>query len=66
MDLRASVFGAATTAAQAVVGAVIAVALALLVGFGLSQPADSTVFTAALIGIAVLTIGLKRARTTRD
>jgi hypothetical protein len=66
MNLRASVFGPATTTAQAVVGAVIAVALALLVGFGLHQPADSTVFTAALVGVAVLTIGLKRSRNTRD
>ena len=41
-------------------GARVALALALLVGFGLKQGADSAVFTALLVGLAVLMIGLKR------
>ncbi len=65
MNIRASVLGPATTATQAVIGAVISFALALLVGFGLRQEAESTIFTAALIGIAVLMIGLKRTRPSR-
>lgn len=63
MNLRASIFGPAST--QAVVGAVVAFALALLIGFGLEQGADSAVFTALLVGLAVLMIGLKRSRTAR-
>jgi hypothetical protein len=65
MNLPASVFGPAATTAQAIVGAVISFAIALLVGLGLSQGADSAVFTAGLVGVAVLMIGLKRARTAR-
>jgi hypothetical protein len=65
MNLRASIFGPATTKTRAAVGAVICFALALLVGLGLHQGADSAVFTAALIGFAVLMIGLTRARTGR-
>jgi hypothetical protein len=65
MNLRASIFGPATTATQAVVGALISFALALLVGLGLKQGVDSAVFTAFLIGLAVLMIGLKRARHGR-
>ena len=65
MNLRASIFGPATTKTQAVVGAVVAFALALLVGFGLKQGADSAVFTALLVGLAVLMIGLKRSDTAR-
>jgi len=65
MSLRASVFGPASTKAQAVFGAVVAFALALLVGFGLRQGADSAVFTALLVGLAVLMIGLKRSGTAR-
>lgn len=65
MNLRASIFGPATTKTQAVVGAVVAFALALLIGFGLEQGADSVVFTAFLIGLAVLMIGLKRTDTAR-
>ena len=65
MNLRASIFGPATTTVQAVVGAGTCFALAVLVGLGLNQGADSTVFTAVLIGLAVLMIGLKRARTAR-
>jgi hypothetical protein len=44
---------------------VISFALALLAGFGLNQGADSAVFTAALIGVAVLMIGMRRVRTAR-
>ena len=66
MNLRANVFGPATTKTQAVVGAVAAFALALLVGLGLKQGTDSSVFTALLIGIAVLMIGLKRSDTARN
>jgi hypothetical protein len=66
MNVRASIFGPPGTTAQAVVGTLIAFVLAPLVGFGLNQPAAPTVFTAALIGIATLTIGLKRARTNHD
>jgi len=47
------------------VGAVVSFALAPLVGFGLNQGADSAVFTAALIGVAVLMIGLNRVRTAQ-
>jgi hypothetical protein len=65
VNLPASVLGPAATTAQAIVGAVISFAIALLVGLGLSQGADSAVFTAALVGLAVLMIGLKRARTAR-
>jgi len=65
VNLRASIFGPATTTLQAVVGAVLCFALALLVGLALNQGADSTVFTAVLIGLAVLMIGLKRARSVR-
>ena len=65
MHLRASIFGPAVTTTQAIVGAVVSFALALLVGFGLNQGADSAVFTAALIGVAVLMIGLKRVRTAQ-
>ena len=65
MNLRASIFGPASTKTQAVVGAVVAFALALLIGFGLEQGADSAVFTALLVGLAVLMIGLKRSRTAR-
>jgi hypothetical protein len=63
MNLRASIFGPAATRTQAIIGAVVTFALALIVGFGLNQGADSTVFTAALIGVAVLMIGLRRVRT---
>jgi uncharacterized membrane protein YeaQ/YmgE (transglycosylase-associated protein family) len=63
MSLRASIFGPASTTIQAVVGAVVAFVLALLIGFGLNQGADSAVFTAALVGLAVLMIGLKRRDT---
>jgi hypothetical protein len=65
MNLRASIFGPATTKTQAVVGAVVALGLPLLIGFGLEQGADSAVFTASLVGVAVLMIGLKRSRTAR-
>jgi hypothetical protein len=65
MNLRASIFGPASTRTQAVVGAVVAFALALLIGFGLEQGADSAAFTALLVGLAVLMIGLKRSRTAR-
>jgi hypothetical protein len=65
MNLRASILGPATTKAQAVVGAVVAFALTLLIGLGLEQGADSTVFTAFLVGLAVLMIGLKREETVR-
>jgi hypothetical protein len=63
LNLRATVFGPASTKTQAVVGAV--VTLALLIGFGLTLGADSAVFTALLIGLAVLMIGLKRSDTAR-
>ena len=66
MNLRASIFGPATTKTQAgAVGAVVAFTLALLVGFGLKQGADSAVFAALLVGLAVLMIGLKRSDTAR-
>jgi hypothetical protein len=65
MSLRASIFGPASTTTQAVVGAVVAFTLALLIGFGLKQGADSAVFTALLVGLAVLIIGLKRRDTAR-
>jgi hypothetical protein len=65
MSLRASIFGPASTTTQAVVGAVVAFTLALLIGFGLKQGADSAVFTALLVGLAVLMIGLKRRDTAR-
>jgi hypothetical protein len=65
LNLRASIFGPASTKAQAVVGAVVGFALALLTGFGLKQGADSAVFTAVLVGLAVLMIGLKRRDTAR-
>jgi hypothetical protein len=65
MNLRANIFGPARTKTQAIVGAVVAFALALLIGFGLEQGADSAVFTALLVGLAVLMIGLKRSRTAR-
>jgi len=65
MNVRASIFGPATTRRQAGVGAVVAFALALLIGLGLKQGADSAVFTAGLIGLAVLMIGLQRVRRTR-
>jgi xanthine/uracil permease len=63
MNLRASIFGPAATKAQAIFGAVVASALSLLVGFGLKQDAGSAVFTALLVGSAVLMIGLKRIST---
>jgi hypothetical protein len=66
MNLRASILGPATTKIQAIVGAVVAFALALLVGFGLKQGSDSAVFTAVLIGLAVLMIGLKRSAAARN
>jgi hypothetical protein len=66
VNLRASIFGPATTKTQAVVGAGVAFALALLVGLGLKQGTDSSVFTALLIGLAVLMIGLKRRGTARN
>jgi hypothetical protein len=65
MNPRAGIFGPAATRTQAVVGAVISFALALLISLGLNQGADSAVFTAALIGVAVLIIGLNRARSSR-
>lgn len=65
MSFRTSIFGPATTRSQAVVGAVVAFALALLIGLGLKQGADSAVFTAGLIGLAVLMIGLQRVRKAR-
>ena len=65
MNLRANIFGPPTTKTQAVVGAVVAFALALLLGFGLKQGADSAVFTSLLVGLAVLLIGLKRSDTAR-
>jgi hypothetical protein len=65
MNLRASIFGPASTKTQAAVGAVVAFALALLIGFGLEQGTDSAVFTALLVGLAVLVIGLNRSRTDR-
>jgi predicted Kef-type K+ transport protein len=66
MTLRASIFGPARTKTQAVVGAVVAFALALLVGLGLEQGTHSSVFTALLIGLAVLMIGLTRNDTARN
>jgi predicted Kef-type K+ transport protein len=66
MNLRASILGPATTKTQAVAGAAVAFALALLVGLGLNQGTDSSLFTALLIGLAVLMIGLKRNHTTRN
>ena len=36
-----------------------------VIGLGLKQGADSAVFTAGLIGVAVLMIGLRRVRRTR-
>lgn len=65
MSVRESILGPATSTTQAVIGAAISFALALLIGFGLHQGADSTIFTAALIDLAVLMIGLKRTRTSR-
>ncbi len=65
MNLRASIFGPASTKTQAVVGAVVAFTLALLTGFGLKQGADSAVVTALLVGLAVLMVGLKRRDTAR-
>ena len=65
MNLRASIFGPAATTSRATIGAAISFALALLVGLGLNQGADSAVFTASLIGVAVLMIGLRRSRTAR-
>jgi hypothetical protein len=65
MSLRASIFGPASTTTQAVVGAVVAFTLALLIGFGLKQGADSAVLTALLVGLAVLMIGLRRRGTAR-
>jgi len=65
MNLRASIFGPANTRTQAIVGAVVTFALALLIGFGLEQGADSAVFTASLVGLAVLMIGLKRSNNAR-
>jgi hypothetical protein len=65
MNLRASTFGPATTRTQAVVGALVAFALALLIGLGLKQGADPAVFTAGLTGVAVLMIGVQRARRAR-
>jgi len=65
MNLRAIIFGPASTKTQSAVGAVVAFALALLIGFGLEQGAASAVFTALLVGLAVLMIGLKRSRTAR-
>jgi hypothetical protein len=66
VNIRASIFGPASTTTQAVVGAVVAFALALLIGFGLKQGADSAVFTALLVAVAVLMIGLKRRDTARQ
>jgi predicted Kef-type K+ transport protein len=66
MNLRASIFGPARTKTQAVVGAVVAFALALLVGLGLKQGTDSSIFTALLIGLAVLMIGLRRSDTAHS
>jgi len=66
MNLRASVFGPANTKTQAVVGAVVAFAIALLFGLGLKQGTDSSVFAAVLIALAVLMIGLKRSDTARN
>jgi hypothetical protein len=65
MNLRASIFGPASTKKQAIVGAVAAFALALLIGFGLKQGAESAFFTGLLVGLAVLMIGLKRRDTAR-
>jgi hypothetical protein len=65
MNLRASIFGPASTKTQALVGAVAAFALALLIGFELKQGADSSVFTALLVGLAVLMIGLKGRNAAR-
>jgi len=65
VKFRAGIFGPATTRTQAWVGAVVAFALALVIGLGLKQGADSAVFTAGLIGVAVWMIGLQRVRRTR-
>src|SRR3954466_6099447 len=65
MSLRASIIGPASTTTQAVVGSVVAFTLALLIGFGLKQGAESAVFTALLVGLAVLMISLKRRSTNR-
>jgi hypothetical protein len=46
---------------EAVVCAVVASAMARLIGFGLKQDAQSAVSTALLGGLAVLMIGLKRS-----
>ena len=63
MNFRASIFGPARTKTQAVIGAVVAFALALLIGFGLEQGINSAFFVALLVGLAVLMIGLKRSDT---
>jgi uncharacterized protein YacL len=60
MNPRRSIFGPASTTIQAIVGAIVALALALLVGFALKQGPESVMFTALLVGLAVLMIGLKR------
>jgi hypothetical protein len=65
MNLRNSVLGPALTSWQAVSGAAIAFGLCLLIGLGLAQGSTSAIFTALVVGVAVLIGGLMRARSAQ-
>jgi hypothetical protein len=62
MNLRQSVLGPASTTAQAVTGAIVAFGVCLLMGLALHQ-GPTALMTAFIVAVAVLTIGLKRARS---
>jgi hypothetical protein len=62
MSLRQSVLGPASTTAQAITGAVVAFALCVLIGLALHQ-GPTAVTVAFVVAVAVLAIGLKRARS---
>jgi hypothetical protein len=65
MNLRNGVFGPALTKWQAVTGAVVAFGLCLLIGLALEQGSTSAIFTASVVGVAVLIGGLMRARSAQ-
>jgi hypothetical protein len=65
MNLPNGVFGPALNRWQAVTGAVISFGLCLLVGLGLDQGPTSAIFTASVVGVAVLIAGLTHARSTQ-
>jgi hypothetical protein len=65
VNIRNSIIGPPLSRWQAVLGSAIAFGLALLIGFALNQGSMSAIFTASVVGLAVLISGLVRVRSTQ-